>query len=166
MKLKKKEDQNVYASVLFRRVNKILTGEKWRQSREQKLKERLSSDCSTWESIPHTATKPRYYCRWWDVLADTALSWEALPEPDKFRGGSSQSTIGLRSGIPNGGVGEGTKGAEGICSPCWEQQCQHARPPWSSRELDHPLKNKHGLYAAKCWVLFVIQSVSLYLSFY
>ena len=74
MKLKKKEDQNVYASVLFRRVNKILTGEKWRQSREQKLKERLSSDCSTWESIPHTATKPRYYCRWWDVLADTALS--------------------------------------------------------------------------------------------
>jgi hypothetical protein len=30
MKLKKKEDQTVDASVLFRRVNKILTGETWR----------------------------------------------------------------------------------------------------------------------------------------
>jgi hypothetical protein len=40
----------------------------------------------------------------------------ALPEPDKYRGGSSLPTIGLRSGVPNGGVEEGTEGAEGVCS--------------------------------------------------
>jgi hypothetical protein len=41
VKLKKKEDQSVDASVLLRIRNKILTGEIWRQSAEQRLKERL-----------------------------------------------------------------------------------------------------------------------------
>ena len=52
MKPKKKEDQSVDASVLIRRGNKILTGKIWRQSVEQRLKERPSRDCPTWESIP------------------------------------------------------------------------------------------------------------------
>jgi hypothetical protein len=46
MKLKKKEDQNVDASVLLRRENK-------RQSVQQRLKERLSRDCPTWGSISY-----------------------------------------------------------------------------------------------------------------
>ena len=36
-------------------------------------------------------------------------------------------------GVPDGGVGEGTEGAEGVCSPMGEQQCQLARlsrAPW------------------------------------
>jgi hypothetical protein len=33
------------------------------QRMEQRLKERPSRDCLTWESIPHADTKPRYYCR-------------------------------------------------------------------------------------------------------
>jgi hypothetical protein len=40
---------------------------------------------------------PRNAC--WQVPA-IAVSWEALPEPDKYRGGCSQPTIGLSSGFP------------------------------------------------------------------
>jgi hypothetical protein len=45
------------------------------------------------------------------------VSCEVLPEPHKYRGGCSQSTIGLSSGVHNVGVGEGTEGAKGVCSP-------------------------------------------------
>jgi hypothetical protein len=37
------------------------------------------------------------------------------------------------SEVPNGGVEEGTEGAEGVCIPIGEQQCQPARlsvGPW------------------------------------
>ena len=40
-----------------------------------------------------------------------------MPEPDKYRGRSSQPTIGLSSRVPYGGVGEGSEGAKGVCSP-------------------------------------------------
>jgi hypothetical protein len=75
MKLKKKEDQSVDASVLFRRGNKILRGEIWRQSIEQTQKERSSRDYPTWGSIPYTGTKPRYYCRCQAVHAYRNLIW-------------------------------------------------------------------------------------------
>ena len=57
MKPKKKEEPSVDASVLLRRENKI-----WRQSVEQRLKERLPRNCPTWGSIPNTVTKPGCYC--------------------------------------------------------------------------------------------------------
>jgi hypothetical protein len=47
---------------------------------------------------------------------DIAVSWEALPEPDKYRGGCTQLTIGPRW-VPNGRVREGTEGAEWVCNP-------------------------------------------------
>ena len=73
MKIKKKEeDQSVDVSVLLRRGNKILE-ETWRQSMEQRLKEGSSGDCPTWESIPHTDTKCRHYCRCQDMHADRNL---------------------------------------------------------------------------------------------
>jgi hypothetical protein len=40
---------------------------------EQRLKERPSRDCPTWESIPHADTKPRHYCGCQGVLADKSL---------------------------------------------------------------------------------------------
>ena len=46
-----------------------------------------------------------------------AVSWEVLPEYDKYRGGCSQPTIGLSSRVPDGGVEEGTEGAGRVCSP-------------------------------------------------
>jgi hypothetical protein len=62
MKLKKKEDQSVSASILLRRRNKIFMGAIWRQSVEQRLKERPSRDCYTWESIPYTVSKLLLSC--------------------------------------------------------------------------------------------------------
>jgi hypothetical protein len=50
MKPKKNEDKNMDASVIFTRVNKILTGgnrEIWRQIVGQRLKERQSRNCPT-----------------------------------------------------------------------------------------------------------------------
>jgi hypothetical protein len=73
MKPKKKEDQSVDASVLIRRGNKILTGKIWRQSVEQRLKERPSRECCTWRSIPYIVTKSWFYCGCWEVLADRSL---------------------------------------------------------------------------------------------
>jgi hypothetical protein len=77
MKPKKKEDQNMNASVLLRRGNKIQE-EIWRQRVEQRLKKRPSRDCPTWGSILYPATKPGCYCGCWEVLADGNLIWLSL----------------------------------------------------------------------------------------
>jgi hypothetical protein len=73
MKLKKKEDQSVDASVLLEGGTKHSLEEIWRQSVEQILKERPSRDCPTWGSIPCTDSKPRYYCVCQEVLSDKSL---------------------------------------------------------------------------------------------
>jgi hypothetical protein len=64
---------------------------------EQKLKERPSSDCPTWGSIPST---PQTQTRLWMPTSacwpepNIAVSWKALPVPDKYRSGCSQPSIG------------------------------------------------------------------------
>jgi hypothetical protein len=40
---------------------------------EQKLKERPSSDCPIWGSIPYTVTKPRHYCGFQQVFTYKSL---------------------------------------------------------------------------------------------
>ena len=53
------------------------------------------------------------------MLADGSLIWlspERLCQSLTYRGGSSQPTIGLSSGVPDGGVREGTERAEGVRS--------------------------------------------------
>jgi hypothetical protein len=72
MKLKKKKDQNVDNSILLRRGNKIPRKEQ-RQSVEQRVKEGPSRDCTNFDSIPYTTTKPRLYCGCKQVLADRSL---------------------------------------------------------------------------------------------
>jgi len=62
MKPKKEEDQNVNASFLLRRENKILTEEIQGQGMEQGLKKRSSKDCPTWGYIPYAVTQPSHYC--------------------------------------------------------------------------------------------------------
>jgi hypothetical protein len=75
MKLKKKEDQSVDASVLLRRGTKYSKKEIWRQSVEWRLKERQSRDYPTWESILYPATNPRHYCGYQEALVDGNLIW-------------------------------------------------------------------------------------------
>jgi hypothetical protein len=72
-KLKKKEDQIVDTSVLFKRGNKILMGGNTEKNVEQRLKERPPRDCPIWGSIPYTDTKLRHYCGWQQVHADRNL---------------------------------------------------------------------------------------------
>jgi hypothetical protein len=101
IKLKKKEDQSVDTLVLLRRGNKYPWEEIQRQSVEPRLKEWPSRDCPTWGSIPYTVSKPRHYCGCQQVLADRsliALSQEALPVLDKYRGGCSQPITALSTG--------------------------------------------------------------------
>jgi hypothetical protein len=76
MKLKKKVDQSVNASVLLRGGNKIQE-EIWRQSVEQRLKKRPSRDCPTSRSIPYTVTKHGCYCGCQEMLTE-GLSPERL----------------------------------------------------------------------------------------
>jgi hypothetical protein len=73
MKVKKKEDHSVDTSPFLRREIKTPWEEIQRQSMEQKLKERPSSDCPTWGSIPYTVTKARHYCGFQQVFADRSL---------------------------------------------------------------------------------------------
>jgi hypothetical protein len=73
VKLKKKEDQSVYTSVLLKRGSKSPWEDMQRQSVEQRLKERPFRDCPTWGSIPYTVTKPRHYCGCQQVLPDRDL---------------------------------------------------------------------------------------------
>jgi hypothetical protein len=67
-----------------------------------------------------------------------------MPEPDKYRGGSSQPITGLSSGVPDGGFREETEGAEGVCSPTWGETVSTGQTSWSSWGLDRQAKNTHG----------------------
>jgi hypothetical protein len=73
MKLKKKEDQSVSASILLRRGKKYSQEKIWRQNVNQRLKKRPFRDCPTWRSIPYTGNKHRHYCGCQEVLADRCL---------------------------------------------------------------------------------------------
>jgi hypothetical protein len=88
------------------RGTKYSCEEIWRQSMEQRLKERPFRDCPIWGSIPYTVTKHRPYCgcsrsAFWQG-PNIAISCEAVPDPDKYRGRFSHPTIGLSMGSPVG----------------------------------------------------------------
>ena len=121
MKLKKKENQSVDASVLLRRGNKILLGvnteAKCGAETEGKAIQRLpdlrihpiySQQTETLLWMPRSA--------WWQE-PDIAVSWEALPVPDKYRSGCSQSSIGLSTGSPMKELEKGLKELEGFLIP-------------------------------------------------
>jgi hypothetical protein len=76
MELKKKEDQ---VQSFLEGETKFSREEIWRQNVEQRLKERPSRDCPSWGSILYTVTKPRHYCRYQEVHADSSLI-ELSPE--------------------------------------------------------------------------------------
>ena len=76
----------------------------------------------TWGSITYTVTNPRCYCGYRDVLTDRSLIWlppERLYQSPQIQTWMLAANHWTEHGFPDGGVGEGTKGAEGICSPMW-----------------------------------------------
>jgi hypothetical protein len=46
--------------------------------------------------------------------------------------------------VPDGGVGEGTEGAEWVCSLMEGTIVSTGQTPWSFQELNHQPKNTHG----------------------
>jgi hypothetical protein len=109
------EDQSVDASVLLRKGNKILT---WKQNVEQRLKERPSRDCLTWEFIPYAVTKLRHYYGCQEMLADRSLVCCLLRGTAlQIERWMLQANHWTEHGIPNGGVRERTEGVEGVCNP-------------------------------------------------
>jgi hypothetical protein len=89
----------------------------------------------------------------------TAVSCETRPGPSKHRSGCSQSAIGWITGPPNGGDGESTEGAKGICNPIgrttiWTNQYPRALDSscicikrWTSRpSLEREAHRTHKLY--------------------
>ena len=68
-----------------------------------------------------------------------------MPESDKYRGRCLKPTIWTEhGGVLDGGVGEGTEGAEGLCSPMKGATVLTGQIPWISKGLDHQRKNTHG----------------------
>jgi hypothetical protein len=123
----------VNASIHIRRGNKILKG----GNMEQKVKEITSRHCPTWVSIPYTVTKPRYYCRFQEVLADRSLIYlspEAMPEPDNYRGGCSQPTIGLSTGSPMEELEKGLKELKGFATHMKYNNINQPDLPRASRD--------------------------------
>jgi hypothetical protein len=155
MKLKRKEDQSVDASVLLRRGNKIL------MIRNMETKWGAETEGKTIQRLPHLGIHPIYSHQnqtllWmptsacWQEL-DIAVYWEALPEPDKYRGRYLQPIIGLSMGFPNEGVRERTEGTEGVCYLIGRTTISTNQIPQGSQEPNPQPKSTHGgVHGSSC----------------
>ena len=105
-------------SVLLRRDNKILMG--------GNTKTTCGTETEGIQRLPHLGIRPIYRYQTQTLLwmprsacwkePDIAVSWKSLPESDKFRDGSSKSTIGLSMGSPMKELEKGLKKLK-ICNP-------------------------------------------------
>ena len=78
MKLKKKEYQNVDASVLLTRESKILKGGNTESMCRTETEGKDTQEFLTWGSIPYTVPKPRIYGEFQNVLACWLLIYMSL----------------------------------------------------------------------------------------
>jgi hypothetical protein len=121
----------------------------WRQSVEQKLKEKSSKDWSTWGSITYTATKCGCYCGFWEGLGNGSLIWlsserlcqclsntgmDAHSQPTDWAWGSLMKELQKRL----------RSWEELVCSPMEGAMVSSGQKPWSSWGLNHQPKNTHG----------------------
>jgi hypothetical protein len=107
--------------VLLRRGNKIFTGG------NVETKCGAETEGKTIQRLPHLEIHTIYSHQtqtllWMSTSAcwqepDIAVSWEALPMPDKYIGGWMQPTIGLRAGSPMEEPEEGLKELKGFATP-------------------------------------------------
>ena len=103
MKLKKKEDQIVENLILLRRGNK----HSWKEIQRQSVKQVMGM---TIQRLPHMGIHPIYSNQPQTLLSmprsacwsepHIAVSWEAMPVPEKYRCGFSQPTIKLSTTSP------------------------------------------------------------------
>ena len=119
IKLKKKENQNVDTLSLLR-MGKI--------PMEGVIDTKFGAEMEgrTIQRLPHPGIHPinnhQTQTLWQMPISacwqepDIAVSWEALLEPDKDRGGSSQPTIGLSTGTPMEELEKGLKELKGFAT--------------------------------------------------
>jgi hypothetical protein len=121
MKFKKKEDQSVDTFILLRRGNKIpMEG-------ITETKYEAETEGMTIQRLPHLGIHSIYNHQTQTLLCmptracwqepDIAVSWEALPVPDKYRSGCSQPSIGLSTGSPLKELEKGSKELKGFAAP-------------------------------------------------
>jgi hypothetical protein len=138
----------VCAKVLLRKENNIRTGA------NMETKCRAESEGKAIQRLSHLGIHSGYSHQTLILLLmlrgacwkepDIAVSWEALPEPYKYRGGCSQPTIALSAGVPNGGVRERTEGAEGACNHIGRTTISTNQTSQSSQGLSHQPRSTHG----------------------
>jgi hypothetical protein len=73
MKLEKKEDLSVDASVLLRRGNKILMGGNTETKCGAETEGKAIQSLPHIGSIPYIVAKPKCYCGCWEVLGNWSL---------------------------------------------------------------------------------------------
>ena len=118
MKLKKKEDQSMDALVLLRRGSKILMGGNMEKNCV------VETEGKEIQRLPHLGIHPIYSHQTWMLLsmqgsvcfAGGSLIW-LFPERLCQRLTNIEANPCSQPLVPDGGVGEGIKGAEGVCSP-------------------------------------------------
>jgi hypothetical protein len=124
MKLKKKEDKSVDTLILLRRVNKIpmegITETKWGAETE-------GMTIQTIQRLPHLGIHLIYNHQtqthlWMPTSAHgqkpvIAVSREAPPVPDKYKGGYLQPTIRLSTGSTMKELEKGPKELKGFTPP-------------------------------------------------
>jgi len=121
MKLKEKEDRTVDATVFPRRRNNILTG----GNTESKCG--AETEGKAIQRLPQMGIHPIYRHQTQTLLLmlrsacwqepDIAVSWNVLPNTDKYRGGYLQPTVGLRIGSPMEKLEKGLKELKGFETP-------------------------------------------------
>jgi hypothetical protein len=121
MKGKKKEDQNVDVSVHLRRGNKILTGG------NMKTKYGAEPKGKAIQRLPHLDIHPIYSHQTQTLLQmprsacwqepDIVVSWETLPEPDKYRGRCYQPTMRQSTGSSVEELEKGLMELKGFAAP-------------------------------------------------
>ena len=115
----------------------------WRQSVEQRLKERPFRDCPTWGSIPYTVSKLGCYCGCQEVLADRSLIW-LFPERlyqslTNIEEDACSQPLDSAQG-PWWRSWKGTEGAEGVCSPMKGATVSTGQTPWELLGTEPPTK--------------------------
>jgi hypothetical protein len=114
----------------------------------------------TIQRMPHLGIPPIYNHQtqtllwmprsaWWEE-PDIAVSREALPESDKYRGGFSQPNFGLSTGSPMEELDKGLKELKGFAVPWEEKQYQPTRTPKRSQGLNHQPRSTHGSSCMCC----------------
>jgi hypothetical protein len=104
---------------------------------EQRLKERPSSDCSSWGSILYTVTKTRHHCGYQEVLGDRSCLLRSSNRAWQTQRWTLTSNRWTEHWDPNGGVRERTEGVEVVCNPIEWTTISTNQSPLRSQALNH-----------------------------